>query len=96
MYVAPTSTPQSNVAPATAQAATGTYVFKTLLTVGSTGPDVMALQQLLVKLNFLSVTPTGYFGSLTKRALQYYQTAHSISSVGYAGPATRASLNTGK
>jgi N-acetylmuramoyl-L-alanine amidase len=64
--------------------------------VGSSGADVTALQQLLVQLGFLQVTPTGYFGAMTKTALQKYQSAHGISPVGYAGPLTRTSLSLGK
>jgi peptidoglycan hydrolase-like protein with peptidoglycan-binding domain len=90
----PAVTPYSTAA--AGSNAASAYVFKTLLTVGSSGKDVTALQQLLVKLGFLTVTPTGYFGALTKAALQKYQSAHAISPVGYAGPATRGSLSTGK
>lgn len=58
------------------------------LTIGSTGADVTALQ------NVLGVSPaTGYFGSITKAAVVAYQKAHGISSTGYFGPLTRASVN---
>ncbi len=64
------------------------YTFSSDLTVGSTGDAVTALQ------NALGVSPaTGYFGAITKAAVQSYQTAHGISSTGYFGPLTRASLN---
>ena len=93
----PVVTPYNATATTGSNASTAsTYIFKTLLTVGSTGKDITALQQLLAKLGFLSVAPTGYFGALTKAALQKYQSAHAISPVGYTGPATRAALNTGK
>ncbi len=58
------------------------------LTVGSTGAEVSALQ------SAIGVTPaTGYFGSLTKAAVQKYQASKGISATGYVGPLTRAALN---
>lgn len=64
------------------------YVFSTDLTVGSRGADVSALQAKL------GVTPaTGYFGPITKAAVQAYQTSKGISATGYVGPLTRASMN---
>ena len=64
------------------------YTFSSDLTVGSTGADVTALQ------NQLGVSPaTGYFGVITKAAVQKYQAANGISATGYVGPITRAKLN---
>lgn len=58
------------------------------LTVGSSGADVTSLQ------NVLGVSPaTGYFGSITKAAVQSYQASKGISTTGYVGPLTRAALN---
>jgi hypothetical protein len=58
------------------------------LTVGSSGADVTALQ------NVVGVSPaTGYFGSITKAAVQAYQAANGVPSTGYVGPLTRAVLN---
>src|SRR4051812_39585312 len=72
---------------ATASAATYTRS----LTVGSRGADVTALQTMLADGGFLSVSPTGYFGSLTKRALAQWQASVGITpAVGYFGPITRA------
>src|SRR6185437_13884659 len=65
------------------------------LSVGSTGSDVFSLQQLLHQQGYLSVSPTGYFGSLTQAAVEQYQTAHGLEAVGNVGPLTRASLNGG-
>ena len=71
------------------------------LTIGSTGDDVRALQQLLNDLGFL-IADTGpgspgqestYFGERTRQALIRYQQANSISPAsGYFGPLTRSSL----
>jgi hypothetical protein len=72
------------------------HVFTKYLSVGSTGADVLALQQLLAQLGFFTATPTGYFGSVTTRAVKAYQSAHSISTLGVVGPMTRASLDTGR
>jgi hypothetical protein len=71
-----------------------TYNFTTDLTVGSTGADVSALQQILIDAGFLHIAaPTGYFGDLTKTALAAFQAAHGISpAAGYFGPLTRAYL----
>lgn len=64
------------------------YSFTKDLTVGSTGADVSALQAKL------SVSPaTGYFGAITKAAVQAYQTSKGISATGYVGPLTRQALN---
>lgn len=74
-------------------------VFTRSLTLGSTGADVKALQQLLNSAGFtVAISGTGspgressYFGSLTRAALARYQAAHGIKpSFGYFGPITRA------
>jgi len=60
------------------------------LGVGSRGAEVTALQ------NKLGVAPaTGYFGPLTKAAVQQYQASKGISATGFVGPLTRAALNAG-
>jgi hypothetical protein len=67
--------------------------FKSLLALGSSGAEVTALQQKLIKEGYLSGSATGYFGSLTASALKKYQTAKGIDPTGYTGPGTRAALN---
>ncbi len=69
---------------------------------GSTGPDVLELQQLLNQWGY-TVTASGagspgnettYFGSLTAKAVQKFQAANDISPIsGYVGPLTRVKLN---
>jgi peptidoglycan hydrolase-like protein with peptidoglycan-binding domain len=95
-----TSTPNStapatsnSTATSTASSSTAGYTFSNLLSLGSTGADVTALQQKLTTLGMYSGPITGYFGTLTQSAVEQYQTANSISPVGYVGPSTRTALN---
>jgi len=93
--VMPVPTTTSAPAPATT-VQTGIkfgYTFKNWLTVGSSGADVTALQQLLTKLGFYSGPVTGYFGNLTKGGVQNFQTANGFESIGSVGPLTRAALS---
>ncbi len=70
------------------------------LTIGSTGADVMILQEFLIAQNkgpaaqaLGSHGATGRFASLTKAALAEYQAAVGITpATGYFGPVTRAYL----
>jgi len=64
------------------------------LTLGSTGAEATALQQMLVSQGHL-VMPVGvaygYFGPLTKAATAAWQAAHGVApAVGYWGPISRA------
>jgi len=72
---------------------TGT-TFTQNLTIGSTGAEVTALQQMLVAQGRL-VMPVGvaygYFGSLTQAAVASWQAANGVSpAAGYWGPISRA------
>ncbi|MFZ2484932.1 MAG: peptidoglycan-binding protein [Minisyncoccia bacterium] len=73
---------------------TGT-VFTMNLTIGSTGAEVTALQQWLIKEGYqIPAGATGYFGTQTRAAVAAYQTNKSISpTAGYFGPITRAAVN---
>jgi hypothetical protein len=66
------------------------------MTVGSTGAQVSALQQMLVGQGHL-VMPNGvaygYFGLLTKAAVMKWQAANGVSATGYFGPISRAKAN---
>jgi peptidoglycan hydrolase-like protein with peptidoglycan-binding domain len=64
-----------------------------VLSVGSRGAEVQALQQVLVALGYLAVAPTGYFGATTKQALIALQKANNLPPVGSTGPKTRAIVN---
>jgi len=71
-----------------AVASSATTTFTRDLTIGSTGADVTALQ------TTVGVSPaTGYFGSITKAAVQAYQASKGIITTGYVGPLTRGALN---
>jgi hypothetical protein len=67
------------------------------LTVGSSGSDVTALQQVLVSKGYLTMpagTAFGYFGGLTKAAVARWQASVGISpAAGYFGAISRASLS---
>lgn len=69
------------------------------LTVGSTGPDVTALQQFLVARGYLIMpagTSYGYFGELTRKGLANFQAASGITpAAGYFGARTRAFITGG-
>ena len=68
--------------------------FTRLLALGAKGADVSALQQILKSAGFYNYpTITGYFGTLTEKALAAYQAAHGLEAVGYTGSKTRALLN---
>lgn len=74
------------------------------LTIGSTGADVKALQQILNKSAATQVAASGagspgnetmYFGNATKAAVAKWQASAGISpAAGYVGPKSRAALNT--
>lgn len=66
---------------------TGKFLFLYNLYFGIRSSDVMELQKRL------GVIPTGFFGTLTFAAVRAYQSANNISSTGFVGPLTRASLN---
>ncbi|GMU73952.1 MAG: hypothetical protein AMXMBFR44_1510 [Candidatus Campbellbacteria bacterium] len=70
----------------------GCYTFTANLTVGSTGPDVTALQSFLESKGYFTYTgPKGYFGPITQASVAAWQAANSVSpAVGYFGPISRA------
>lgn len=76
---------------------TTTATFTRDLTVGSTGADVTALQQILVSKGYLTMpagTAFGYFGGLTKAAVARWQAAAGVSpAAGYFGAKSRAALS---
>ena len=87
--VAPTS---GTTVPAGVGVSTGTaFTIERRLGVGSRGADVEALQA------FLGVESSGYYGALTRKAVQAFQEQYGIArqgepGYGDVGPATRAKL----
>lgn len=74
--------------------------FSKNLGVGVRNKEVQALQEFLAKdpILYPEGTASGYFGSLTKRAVERFQEKYEIaksgdSGYGYVGPKTRAKLN---
>src|SRR5438874_2255096 len=63
------------------------------LALGSEGADVTNLQKILQSQGYLTAAPSGYFGPLTKLAVQKFQKAHGIPALGGVGPATSAVLS---
>jgi hypothetical protein len=70
------------------------FLFTKDLYIGMKNNDVLELQKRLVKEGFGTFEPTGFFGTLTLKALVGYQKAKRISpALGYCGKLTRAELN---
>jgi hypothetical protein len=72
---------------------TNKLIFTSLLSLGSSGNEVLELQKVLSKLGLLTATPNGYFGNMTKKALMSFQKSNGISQTGMTGPLTRSILN---
>jgi len=93
----------TTVTTTTGTTGTGSYTWSTNLTVGSTGADVMKLQQFLNMDAATMVASSGAgspgmetstFGPATKAAVMKFQTKYGIAPVaGYVGPLTRTKLN---
>ena len=64
------------------------------LSVGISNDQVLALQLKLQGLGYFpsSLRPTGYFGSVTKKAVIDYQAAQGLPTTGFVGPMTRRAL----
>ena len=61
---------------------------------GSRGPNVLALQKFLIAQGYLPAKyATSYFGPLTTKALQAFQSNIHVSPVGFVGPQTLNALN---
>jgi peptidoglycan hydrolase-like protein with peptidoglycan-binding domain len=60
---------------------------------GNYNPAVTTLQERLQKLGYLKANATGYFGSLTKRAVIEFQEAEGLTADGVVGANTQAALN---
>ena len=88
------TTPPINTPPATNNGTTVTnYIFNKYLSLGSSGPDVSALQTILKQKGFLSGDITGYYGNLTEKAVKDFQASRGLETAGVVGPGTRSALN---
>jgi len=65
------------------------------LKLGSTGPDVVALQQRLNALGYNAGTANGNFGTSTQTAVMNFQKAKNLAADGVVGPTTWAALAAG-
>lgn len=88
------TTPLVEPATTTVTYVQGPSLTKTLQ-LGSTDPEVVALQQFLAAKGLLtlpSTIPMGYFGGLTLEALKKFQTSAGLDPVGIVGPLTREAI----
>ena len=69
------------------------YVFTKTIKIGSGGSDVTQLQNILISLGLLQTQATGYFGTVTEKAVMAYQSKYGLTQTGTVGPLTRAQLN---
>jgi peptidoglycan hydrolase-like protein with peptidoglycan-binding domain len=68
--------------------------FTSDLSNGAKGFEVTGLQQILISQGFLRIiSPTGYFGQMTRLAVMDWQRANGLPPVGRIGPLSRAILN---
>ncbi|MCX6788142.1 MAG: peptidoglycan-binding protein [Candidatus Kaiserbacteria bacterium] len=90
--------PQKTIpAPSTPVPVSTTTIFTRDLDWHMTGADVMDLQAFLIKQNtgpaardLIAIEETGYFGTLTRKALAEFQAANGITpAAGYFGPKTK-------
>ncbi len=58
-----------------------------------TGGEITKLQKSLIKLGYLNIIPTGYFGSKTQRAVKEFQKKQGIVSTGFVGTITREEIS---
>jgi len=88
----PAFLPQTKTSTA-AEIKTATSITK-YLKLYMTDPEVKFLQEYLVKNGYLTAdNVTGYFGPLTRSAVQALQRAYGLESLGVVGPQTRAIIN---
>ncbi len=71
--------------PQTAQAAT-------VLQVGSTGTNVTKVQQKLIAWGYMKGSATGYYGTVTRDAVKWFQKNNGLTIDGKVGPSTAAKM----
>lgn len=63
------------------------------LKIGSTGSEVTNVQSVLKKLGYFKTETTGFYGWITKRAVEQFQSDFGLESVGEVGPKTARLIN---
>jgi peptidoglycan hydrolase-like protein with peptidoglycan-binding domain len=94
---ATTTTPNSGSTSNTTVPTTTTFPVtgRPALTLGASGPDVVALQQRLTALGFTTGTADGTFGAATETAVMNFQKAKNLPADGVVGATTWAALAAG-
>lgn len=64
----------------------------TISQIGSSGAEVRAIQKLLKDYGLFNEEITGYYGTITEKAVKRYQKANGIAQTGIAGPQTLAKM----
>lgn len=59
---------------------------------GTSGSDVVLLQQLLKVNGYFCCKATGYYGPVTKQAVRQFQSNHGITPTGNVGPVTKRAM----
>jgi len=70
----------------------GANIMDTILKKGSSGPEVLELQEMLDGIGYACGTPDGVFGNLTAYAVKSFQRDNNLTVDGVVGPATWAAL----
>jgi peptidoglycan hydrolase-like protein with peptidoglycan-binding domain len=87
----------SNITSSTPATPPPKHTFTTMFGVGTSGPEVLALQQCLQSLGFFPVNsvikPTGYFGGISKEGVEMFQAAFGIPVTGTVDTQTILELN---
>jgi len=91
----PPSTTTTTTTPMTTTAPTTTAPPSSYLSLGSSGPAVLALQQRLTALGYWLGTPNATFGDATQQAVYALQKAAGIERDSIVGPITEAALTKG-
>jgi peptidoglycan hydrolase-like protein with peptidoglycan-binding domain len=92
---ATTGTSGSTGNPTAATTTTFPVAGRPVLRLGSTGPDVVALQQRLAALGYNPGTASGNFETPTQGAVINFQKAKNLQADGVVGPGTWAALAAG-
>lgn len=82
--VTPTITPVQTAEP---------FKFISSLKIGSSNDEVVQLQKQLASMRLYNGAATGYFGTLTEKAVKKFQAKFKLPKLGNVGPATRGLLN---